>query len=229
MSEKRELRVKLVNGRTLLILDATRFVDDGTHITFYDGEREVDKLQTVAVEHVYSAPGARPPGMVVNTAMGLSGERGVDDAGAVCDCGCHKTGHEQAIPHKGPWKCCDQAVMAAHDVGVDKYAVAWQQAFDEHMKVERWNPKQCPICAWLDVTDPERRHPDSPATPSAGHAALLGQRVRVVIERGGPVVVEGKLLSFGNSGEFVTQDDEGFVHYSWPLLDIEAAPSQGAD
>lgn len=55
-AEKREHRVKLRNGRSLLVLDATHFDDDGKHITFWDGGREVDKLQTQAVEYVHSAP-----------------------------------------------------------------------------------------------------------------------------------------------------------------------------
>lgn len=36
-----------------------------------------------------------------------------------------------------------------------------------------------------------------------------------------PVIAEGQLLGFGDEGTFEILGDDGFVHYCWPLLDIE--------
>ena len=54
--------------------------------------------------------------------------------------------------------------------------------------------------------------------------ALLGSQVRVTLDRpqGEPAIVaEGKLLCFGDDGSLVLLQDDGFIHYTWPLLDIE--------
>lgn len=52
--------------------------------------------------------------------------------------------------------------------------------------------------------------------------ALLGQQVKVTMEGGdSPVIATGKLLMLADSGEFVVEDDMGFVHYGWPWLNIE--------
>jgi hypothetical protein len=58
--------------------------------------------------------------------------------------------------------------------------------------------------------------------------SLLGQQVRVTLgyeplggERGDPVVTTGKLLGFGQGGDFEILEDDGFVHYCWPMLKIE--------
>ena len=58
--------------------------------------------------------------------------------------------------------------------------------------------------------------------------ALLGERVRVTIndgksEVGGPAVITtGQLIGFGQGGDFEILEDDGFIHYCWPMLDIEA-------
>ena len=55
---------------------------------------------------------------------------------------------------------------------------------------------------------------------------LLGKRVRVTYDRPehGPArIVEGTLLHFCETGEFTVMHDDGFVHYCWPMLDIEEA------
>ena len=49
-------------------------------------------------------------------------------------------------------------------------------------------------------------------------SALLGKQVRVKLDD--QIVMVGKLLAFGDSGEFVVQDDNGFVHHCWPMLNI---------
>jgi hypothetical protein len=58
--------------------------------------------------------------------------------------------------------------------------------------------------------------------------ALLGKRVRVTIKRPlpeeAPVICEGKLIGFGTGGDFEILEDDGCVHYCWPLLDIEELP-----
>lgn len=56
--------------------------------------------------------------------------------------------------------------------------------------------------------------------------ALLGKRVKVTLDNGGTVpaaIVEGQLLAFGDEGSFEVLQDDGFVHYCWPMLDIEEA------
>jgi hypothetical protein len=58
------------------------------------------------------------------------------------------------------------------------------------------------------------------------HCAFLGKRVRIrlsgIDDPDGVIIVRGKLLGFGEDGTFEVQEDDGFVHYCWPLLDIEA-------
>jgi hypothetical protein len=54
---------------------------------------------------------------------------------------------------------------------------------------------------------------------SAKARALLGKQV--VVTLGPAVIVEGRLLGFGEGGEFEVLCDDGFVHYCWPMLDIE--------
>jgi hypothetical protein len=69
--------------------------------------------------------------------------------------------------------------------------------------------------------------------------SLLGQQVRVILDRTGDtpdvlcewdvpgtvphedVITEGKLLGFGQGGDFEILEDDGFVHYCWPMLKIE--------
>jgi len=50
---------------------------------------------------------------------------------------------------------------------------------------------------------------------------LLGKQVIVTLQDSPKVIARGRLLRFGDDGEFVLQDDEGFVHYAWPMLNIE--------
>jgi len=52
------------------------------------------------------------------------------------------------------------------------------------------------------------------------NAKYLGRHVRVTLDNNEPVV-EGVLLSYGNGGEFVIRDTDGFVHRCWPMLKIE--------
>jgi hypothetical protein len=33
-------------------------------------------------------------------------------------------------------------------------------------------------------------------------------------------IVEGKLLGFGDGGDFEIQTEDGFIHYCWPMLDV---------
>jgi hypothetical protein len=53
---------------------------------------------------------------------------------------------------------------------------------------------------------------------------LLGKQVRVTLDRPegeAAVVTNGTLLAFGDDGTLVIVQEDGFVHYAWPLLDIE--------
>jgi len=67
-----------------------------------------------------------------------------------------------------------------------------------------------------------------PSAPGDYARTLLGQQVRVTLgyepdnwEQGIPVITEGKLLGFGQGGDFEILEDDGFVHYCWPALKIE--------
>lgn len=53
---------------------------------------------------------------------------------------------------------------------------------------------------------------------------LLGKRVRVTLtDEFSPeqVITEGQFLGFGDGGEFEILEDDGFVHYCWPMLKVE--------
>jgi hypothetical protein len=52
---------------------------------------------------------------------------------------------------------------------------------------------------------------------------LLGKRVRVRLgdHQDKPVIITGQLLGFGDGGDFEILEDDGFVHYCWPMLDVE--------
>lgn len=58
--------------------------------------------------------------------------------------------------------------------------------------------------------------------------AMLGKQVRVTLNRGGypdpdapSKISTGQLLGFGQGGDVEIMEDDGFVHYCWPMLDIE--------
>lgn len=56
---------------------------------------------------------------------------------------------------------------------------------------------------------------------------LLGEEVQVIITDKWAfqkIIVEGKLLSFGTNGEFVVEDNNGFIQHCWPMLDIRKKP-----
>lgn len=71
--------------------------------------------------------------------------------------------------------------------------------------------------------------------PTRDLVDYLGKQVRVTLAHtedpdGEPKrIAEGMLLGLGESGEFVIQDDMGFVHYCWPLLDIEEVRNEHPD
>ena len=71
-------------------------------------------------------------------------------------------------------------------------------------------------------------HKDGPSQPGEYARSLLGQQVRVVLDYDPPGdtggvarVTEGQLLGFGQGGDFEILEDDGFVHYCWPMLRIE--------
>lgn len=84
---------------------------------------------------------------------------------------------------------------------------------------------------------------DAPCHPTS----LLGKRVRVTLaspladhlheddgtvegcpgcfcEPNTSVIAEGLLLGFGDDGTVEIEEDDGFVHYCWPMLEIEETP-----
>ena len=64
-------------------------------------------------------------------------------------------------------------------------------------------------------------------TPLRDAVHLLGHQVVVTLEHAQnereAVVARGRLLSFADSGEVTVEDEMGFVHYCWPMLDVRAA------
>ena len=50
---------------------------------------------------------------------------------------------------------------------------------------------------------------------------LIGKYVRVSYGEAGYTVIRGRLLSIDEFGECAVVDDEGIMHYCWPLLNIE--------
>lgn len=48
---------------------------------------------------------------------------------------------------------------------------------------------------------------------------FLGKRVRVRLAE--TTIVTGTLLAFGDGGDFEILEDDGFVHFCWPMLEIE--------
>lgn len=65
--------------------------------------------------------------------------------------------------------------------------------------------------------------PPVPAAPP--EAEYLGRRVRVVLNREGDlgpeVVAHGRLLRFSAMGECVLWEDDGDVHWCWPMLEVQ--------
>lgn len=59
--------------------------------------------------------------------------------------------------------------------------------------------------------------------------ALLGKRVKVTLaypamdeEIGTPnTIAVGTLVGFGDGGDFEILEDDGFLHYCWPMLEVE--------
>lgn len=62
---------------------------------------------------------------------------------------------------------------------------------------------------------------------------LLGQRVKAFLtypdENGTATIAVGTLIGFGQGGDFELLEDDGFVHYCWPLLDIEQEGNENYD
>lgn len=49
--------------------------------------------------------------------------------------------------------------------------------------------------------------------------SLLGKKVRVKLDV--EVTVTGTFLGFGDGGDFEILEEDGFIHYCWPMLEIE--------
>jgi hypothetical protein len=59
---------------------------------------------------------------------------------------------------------------------------------------------------------------------------LLGKQVQVILqfedEDREQVVVEGKLLVWGEFGEVRVQDEMGDIHHAWPMLEVREIASE---
>ncbi len=66
-------------------------------------------------------------------------------------------------------------------------------------------------------------HKGGPSEPGDYARTLLGQQVRVVFryDQGIAEITEGELLGFGQGGEFEILEDDGLIHYCWPMLTVE--------
>lgn len=53
------------------------------------------------------------------------------------------------------------------------------------------------------------------------HLKFLGKQVIVTLNNDGPVITRGKLLGFSDGGEFEILEEDGFVHYCWPMLHVQ--------
>lgn len=73
------------------------------------------------------------------------------------------------------------------------------------------------------MSDSPKMKPDIKGAYEAA-LGLLGEEVEVYIgedpDTEEQVLVVGKLLSFGDDGGIITQDEMGFVSWSWPMLNI---------
>ena len=60
-------------------------------------------------------------------------------------------------------------------------------------------------------------------------AMFLGRQVIVTLgeEDGSPVVARGLLLGFGDYGECVIEQEDGEVHYCWPMLNVVSSGGKG--
>ena len=60
---------------------------------------------------------------------------------------------------------------------------------------------------------------------------LLGQQVIVTLshdDREPDRIARGTLLKVADSGEVCVEDEMGFVHYCWPMLDVAPTPEPPA-
>lgn len=58
---------------------------------------------------------------------------------------------------------------------------------------------------------------------AAEQRQYLGKQVEVLLAidgDGSKVVARGQLLGFGEGGDFEILEDDGFVHYCWPALEM---------
>ena len=62
---------------------------------------------------------------------------------------------------------------------------------------------------------------------SARERRMLGKRVRVHLD--GSTVSTGRLLGFGQGGDFEIEEDDGMVHYCWPALSMEGVAGDPDD
>ncbi len=86
-------------------------------------------------------------------------------------------------------------------------------------------------CRWITVEDDETGPIDPSIVTQDKVIALLGRYVRVTLDHGGypdpktpSVIVQGQFLGFGDGGDIEILTEDGFTHYCWPMLEIEAAP-----
>jgi hypothetical protein len=99
----------------------------------------------------------------------------------------------------------------------------------DEFRLEDWETYTSVLCRICGAKAGELSNTFSSAPDPSAHP-LLGRRVEVTLHRGDaqqpdPVVARGTLLRYSAMGECVLQEDDGDVHWCWPMLDIRPAPS----
>lgn len=80
------------------------------------------------------------------------------------------------------------------------------------------------VCKLHDSVDTDEFDEDDYEDWHNRATSMLGKTVRVTLatnEDGTKVISEGVLIGFGEGGDFEILEEDGFVHFCWPMLEIE--------
>jgi hypothetical protein len=132
----------------------------------------------------------------------------------------------------------------------DLLEIAWNiianAGWDDCAKSPGW---QDAAVRWRDkyfATHPIPVEPTTMQKEHARHCNLLGKRVKVWLDRKAhypaipdltdipgkgaidteDVIVVGVLVGFGDDGTFEIMEDDGFIIYGWPMLEIEEVTNE---
>lgn len=81
---------------------------------------------------------------------------------------------------------------------------------------------------WRDKYFARDGEPTAFQSEHAKNVAMLGKQVKVTLDHGGypntdtpALIVEGTLIGFGDEGTLEILQEDGFIHYCWPRLEME--------